>query len=191
MLTAGEVIKFRNGIWIVKRVSAGSALVEPLTGKLKPITTRKKLTKMVMSYPAATHISADSMVERVDPESAYARQARRRIMGESAVEDVKAESTDKPGKGSGKTPRATQVYVRTEKEAKEMKGQGAIVLAALDELGQGTVEDLVKITTGKFQTRQEEARVVGFYLSKFKREGLATVVESAAPAEKPAAELEG
>jgi hypothetical protein len=201
MLTAGEVIKFRNGIWLVLRVNAGSAYVTPLTGKQKPITTRKKFTKMVMDYPAPTHISANSMVERVDPKSAFALQARRRFMGEVETinkEDVGTVPTD-AGKGGDKkqAARATQIYVRTEKETKEMKGQGAIVMEALDRLQRGTVEDFVKDTTGKFQTRQDEARVVGFYLSKFKREGFATVIQpepvakAAKKGEEPATEIEG
>jgi len=99
-------------------------------------------------------------------------------------------TAEAPAKAS--KPRKTQVYVRTEKDAKEMKGQGAVILAALSELGQATVADLVAKTKGQFPTKQSEERVVGFYLSKFKREGLAKVTEVEAPAttEEPAAEIE-
>jgi len=184
MLSSGDVIKFKNGLWIVMRVTSGSAYVIPLTGKPKPITTRKGVTKMVTGYPAETHISADSMVEKLDPESAYVRQVRRKMMGEPTA------TAEAPAKAS--KPRKTQVYVRTEKDAKEMKGQGAVILAALSELGQATVADLVAKTKGQFPTKQSEERVVGFYLSKFKREGLAKVTEVEAPAttEEPAAEIE-
>src|SRR6187431_3023652 len=151
MLHAGDVIKFKAGFWWVERVSQGSAYVTPLTGKPKPITTRKGITKMVTGYPAATHISADALVEKLDPESAYVRQVRRAKMTDTATQTPTKEEK----------PRKTQIYVRTEKDAKEMKGQGAVILAALDELGQATVSQLVDKTKDQFTTRQDPARVVG------------------------------
>jgi hypothetical protein len=143
-----------------------SAYIVPLTGKPRPITTRKGVTKMVMGRPAPKHVSADALAEKVSPTHPVARRFQEDIMAEEQKEKKE------------KSPRQTQVYVRTEKEAKDMKGQGAIVLAALSELGRGTVAEIVEKTKGQFQTRQSEERVVGFYLSKFKREGLAKIVEA-------------
>src|SRR5574339_1279205 len=117
MLHEGDVIKFKGGLWWVERVSASSAYVTPLTGKPRPITTRKGITKMVTGYPAATHVSADALVEKLDPNSAIVRQARRAKMSEQEAAAAPAVKEEKP--------RATQIYVRTEKDAKEMKGQGA------------------------------------------------------------------
>jgi hypothetical protein len=150
MLKRGEVIKADGYLWGVVRVSPMSAYIVPLTGKPRPITTRKGVTKMVMGRPAPKHVSADALAEKVSPTHPVARRFQEDIMAEEQKEKKE------------KSPRQTQVYVRTEKEAKDMKGQGAIV----------------EKTKGQFQTRQSEERVVGFYLSKFKREGLAKIVEA-------------
>ncbi len=186
MLRVGDIYKAANCVWLVVRVSASSAYVIPVaSSKKKPITTRKRPgrpseTKLVSDMPAPLHISANALVELVDPNSAYAAEIRRRhTMGDS-TQTVEATKE--------KAPRKTQVYVMTEKEPKEMKGQGAIVYAALKDLGQGTVADLVAKTKGAFQTKQSEERVVGFYLSKFKREGLAKVIETEAAASEASAQ---
>ena len=72
--------------------------------------------------------------------------------------------------------RVTQRYVRTNKEVKEMKGQGRIILEALEKSDKPlNVSELTEQVKGKFETRQDPERVVGFYLSKWKREGIVNV----------------
>lgn len=79
-------------------------------------------------------------------------------------------------------------YVRTEAEPKkEMKGQGAIVFNGLKELGgKATADQVTEHVKGKFAgSRQPDARIVRYYLTQFKRDGLVTAVNPEAPA-KPA-----
>ena len=102
--------------------------------------------------------------------------AKREAEGTSAVEEapVAGATQARPSK-----ERVTQIYTLTEKKPKEsMKGQGLLVYETLVSLGnKANVAELTKAVTatGKLQTRQDAERVVGFYLSKFKRDGIATV----------------
>lgn len=169
-------------IWFVKSISHASARIVPvMSGKTKVIITRKKQTKRVADNPQPTNISVGSLVEILDPNSAFVLNAKRRFMStaEATTETQAAETAE--------TPRATQVYVRTEKAPKgEMRGQGKVVLDALNAMKEANVAQLTEACKGKFETKQDPARVVGFYLSKFKRDGLA-IVKSAGEA-APAAE---
>lgn len=101
------------------------------------------------------------------------------------IEDANAtpETTGEAGapapEASNKT-RATQSYRLTNKAPKEtMKGQGKLVYDTLKEMGGtatvGALTEAVR-ATGQLQTRQDAERVVGFYCSKFKREGIVEAV---------------
>jgi hypothetical protein len=88
--------------------------------------------------------------------------------------------------------RITQTYVRTAKPKPDrLTGQGLQVLQAIEDLNCPFVaDDVVEKTKGSFKTRQPDERIVGYYLAKFKRQGL-LVVEGGKPpadAETPASE---
>jgi len=111
---------------------------------------------MVTQRSQVLTISPSAIVEILDPNDSALRGLREKV----------------PMADGEKKARARRVYVRTEKEAKNMKGQGAVVLAALEHFGQATTAQIIEHTKGQYPTRQPEERVVGFYISKFKREGL-------------------
>jgi hypothetical protein len=87
------------------------------------------------------------------------------------------------GAAKERAPRTQQKYVRTQKEAKEMKGQGRIVLDYLNATTEPkTVTEVTEAVKGGITTKQDPERVVGFYLTKFKRDGLVNAVKDSAPA---------
>ena len=208
LLKAGEIIRSADGtIWYVDFVTLTGAHIFELTGHEAPITTGKKypggrITKMVKRHGKHRVIAATSMVERIDPSKLDQRVLRRRIR--MARKDAVPESDQtQETQGSGlpapdaaaqaaAAPRATQFYVRTNKAMKEgMRGQGKTVLDAIAAKGTKptNLTELATELKGKFPgTRQDEQRIIGFYLSKFKREGLINAV--APPAAAPVAETE-
>jgi hypothetical protein len=187
---AGDYVRLLNG-WIcyVECVTASGAHLVPLNDFKARITTRKRVTKVVKRHKKPFVVSASCGAELIDPSKLDLRRARRIIaMGkiEGAVQET-AGAAAEAATPAAQVPRVTQKYLRTSKEAKEMKGQGKIVLDALNSAdGPMNVEELTAQLKGKFTTRQDEARVVGFYLSKFKRDGLVNVAKSdGSPANEP------
>lgn len=88
------------------------------------------------------------------------------LEGTGAVEGVEGAATER-------APRTQQRYQRTNKEAKEMKGQGRIVLDYLNSVTEPkTVAEVTEAVKGAITTNQTPERVVGFYLTKFKKDGL-------------------
>lgn len=87
--------------------------------------------------------------------------------------------------------RATQIYRMTAKAPKDtMKGQGKLVYDTLRNMGgEATVGALTEKVreTGQLQTRQDHERVVGFYCSKFKRDGIVEAVRPEIAQEQAAA----
>src|SRR5262245_3095327 len=177
VLAAGMVVRMPSGdVCYVESVNEGSALVVPVTAHEKPITTRKRVTKMVMVRRPPYTISRTAPVEIIDPDSGYAKAIRGRY-------DMSDETNAAQGNADIRNQR---IYIRTDKKVeREMKGQGAVVMKVLDEQKQGTLSSISELCKGKFQTRQSVERVVGFYLSKFKREGY---LRSEAPVETSASE---
>jgi hypothetical protein len=193
-LTPGMVVRLSTGeIGYIADVSISSAHLEFVSRFEKPITTRKGVTKMVMARRDPINISPAACVEILDPDSRYVTRIREHKMSDQDQE-VQGEGTE-AAEASAST-RAQQVYTRTSKKPeKEMRGQAAIVLAALDASGGGTLSEMTKLCAGKFQTRQSDDRIVGYYLSQFKKKGLVSIgtpvvagTEAEAPREEQAAE---
>lgn len=159
------VIKLASGeICYVESVSHSSAHISYVSRFEKPITTRKGVTVMVMARKPDGHISRTACVEILDPNLRYVQRIREQNMADEQGQEVAAEA---------KSTRAQQVYTRTSKKPeKQPTGQAAIVLAAIDQAKAGTIADITALCKGKFTTRQEDSRIVGFYLSQFKRKGL-------------------
>lgn len=113
--------------------------------------------------------------------------AKRQEEGGTAVVDQNTEQAQ----AAEPKPRVTQRYRLTNKSPKEtMKGQGKLVYDTLKEMGgEATVAELTEKVkaTGQLQTRQDAERVVGFYCSKFKREGLVEAIKPEVAAEQAAA----
>lgn len=172
-LQAGMVVKMPSGdICYVVSVSPSSALIRYVSGYDKPITTRKGVTKIVTAHRHDAHISLNVCILCVDPNSEYALRIREKMTMTEAVAEQTTETTEK------KATRATRTYTRTEKQPeKELKGQGAIVLAKITEMGSGTILQVAEACKGMFKTRQTDERIVGFYLSKFKREGFVSTAD--------------
>lgn len=65
------------------------------------------------------------------------------------------------------------VFTRTEREAKPLRGQAAVVLEAVEAREQGgTIEQLAKDVSETLVTRQDPERVVAYYLCIFKKQGI-------------------
>ncbi len=202
MLKAGDIINRgpQLGLWYVECVTHSGAHCIGLSGFEAPITAKRpvKVTKIVQRHKRMQVIAANSMVEIVDPSRLdmvairkRIRMARKQEVQPQAGEGVT--STEAQAERPAATPRATQSYVATDKETKgEMRGQGKIVMDAIKAAGGPVNVTSLSQTIGKFEgSRQDTERVVVFYLSKFKREGLVKVVEApaSAPAEAAAAEV--
>jgi hypothetical protein len=151
----------------VEYVTASAARIHYISRFEKPITTRKGVTKMVMARRPPVHISPGAVVEILDPELGYVQRIQEDMMSETQTQEAPAQEKPAPA-------RAQQIYVRTDKvPEKEPRGQAAIVLDALNRMKQGTLSDVTRECAGKFTgSRQSDDRVVGFYLSQFKRKGL-------------------
>lgn len=106
-----------------------------------------------------------------------------------------------PGKNSKKnkkkSTRVGRTYELTAKgqkelvEAEDLGAQPKLIAQALNRKGQATSADLVQAIDSKVKTRQPVERVVGYYLTTWKSEGLVRTVKVAkkekAPSTPPAA----
>lgn len=183
----GDVIRLpydtQKRLYIVDRVNECSAYIVPLNGIPKNIVTSQG-SVAISVRGNGLHIAPTSLVEIVESQNEAFNALKESHMSDIATETA-PETTEKK-----KRQRITQIYVRTEKEAPEgMRGQGLTVLEALNEVKQATVAQLVTACAGKFQTKQDDARIVAFYLSKFKREGLVTTIKASEIVENVASEL--
>lgn len=81
------------------------------------------------------------------------------------------------------------IFVRTEREAKPLRGQAALVLEAIEARPEGgSIEQIAKDISETLVTRQDPERVVAYYACIFKKQG---VVRAVRPEDVPAAEPEG
>lgn len=183
-LKPGQVVKMPDeSVWYVDYVNASGAYIVPVTGYETEIVTSKRTgrqRKRVVKYLHPRIVSARSVLEIVDPKSLNMGDVMRRVMArKEGVEKVASvESADGKSTPSGRAPRAQVRYLRTNKEAKEGKGQGRLVLDVLNATTKPlTVEDIANQIKGGLQTRQDPQRVVGYYMSKFKREGIVNAIE--------------
>jgi hypothetical protein len=188
-LQQGQLVRYPdNSIWYVDYISPSGAYIVPVTGYNTVITTSKKrgsVSKDVVKYQEPRVISVNSLLEVLDPESLNSKDILRRVMArknEGGVAELdKGASVE--GAAKERAPRTQQKYVRTQKEAKEMKGQGRIVLDYLNATTEPkTVTEVTEAVKGGITTKQDPERVVGFYLTKFKRDGLVNAVKDSAPA---------
>jgi hypothetical protein len=127
----------------------------------------------VASNPAATLVPE----ARLDM-----RLMRRRIEMARKNAEASSETEQAPSEKKPAPVRETQRYTlnagKTPKEG--MKGQGRLVYDELaKQCGPVTVGELTKsvVATGQLTTRQDAERVVGFYLSQFKRDGIVSVTK--------------
>ncbi len=90
-----------------------------------------------------------------------------------------AKKTATATKKSNGAFRATSVYTATAAGKKEeLKGQGAVVMAALLKKP-GTMAEIAAAAAPKLTTKQEAVRVVNHYLGKFKAAKLVTAAKAA------------
>lgn len=189
-LEGGEFIQLPGhpGVWYCDSVTGSGAHLVLMSGMPRPITTSKKgklgkvVTKVVMKHdrnhkvvcrnPGATLVGE----ERLDM-----RLMRRRIEMARKQAEGQAETQTEQAPAKPAPVRETQRYTLIEgKSPKEgMKGQGKLVYDTLKAQGDKavTVGELTKevVATGQLTTRQDAERVVGFYLSQFKRDGIVQV----------------
>jgi hypothetical protein len=102
----------------------------------------------------------------------------RKAANEGGVAEMDPGATVEGAKAE-RAPRTTQKYVRTTKEAKEMRGQGRVVLDFLNATTEPkSVAEVTEAVKGAIGGKQAPERVVGYYLTRFKRDGLVNVVKS-------------
>ena len=191
-LKQGQFVRWLdNSVWYVDYVSPSGAYILPITGYATVITTSKKkgsISKDVVKYQDPKIISVESVLELVDGKTLNQEDVKRRIMArksDSGVAELDKGATVE-GAAKERAPRTLQKYVRTTKEAKEMKGQGRIVLDYLNSTTDPkTVTEVTEAVKGAITTKQDPERVVGFYLTKFKRDGLVNSVKSGESAPVP------
>lgn len=185
---AGKYVKLADGVYYVDAVTGSGAHLIPLSGRPVTIRTSSWSGKPVQEVEVFRHrrrylvISRQALVEEVAPEKLDQRIMLRRIqmakIEETGAETQQTQAAEAPA-ATNKT-RATQKYKLTDKAPKEtMRGQGKLVYDVLRDMGgEATVGELTEgvRATNQLQTRQDAERVVGFYCSKFKREGIVTAV---------------
>jgi hypothetical protein len=195
-LDAGDYIKMPNGeVWYVDSVTNSGAHCIPLSGRRGLIRTSKrkgsKTKEVVRHLNRHVVITRQAGVELVDPETLDLPLMRRRVaMARKQSEAGESEQTTEAAAPAAEKERQTQKYVLTAKAPKEMKGQGKQVYDALKAHGKPVnIKELTELVqaASPLQTRQDPERVVGFYCSKFKREGLVDVQKTEASAGEPAA----
>jgi hypothetical protein len=186
-LRQGQYVRWPdNSVWYVDYVSPSGAYILPVTGYATVITTSKKkgsISKDVIKYHDPKIISIESVLEVVDETSLDPSDIKRRVMARKAegVAEMEKGATVE-GAAKERAPRTLQKYVRTTKEAKEMKGQGRIVLDYLNSTTTPkTVTEVTEAVKGGITTKQDPERVVGFYLTKFKRDGLVNTTKAGEP----------
>jgi len=186
-LRQGQYVRWPdNSVWFVDYVSPSGAYILPVTGYATVITTSKKkgsISKDVVKYHDPKIISVESVLEVVDEKTLNPEEVRRRVMARKAEGGVaemdKGATVEGAAPATARAPRTLQKYVRTTKEAKEMKGQGRIVLDYLNSTTTPkTVTEVTEAVKGGISTKQDPERVVGFYLTKFKRDGLVNAIKS-------------
>jgi hypothetical protein len=180
-LKEGSLVKYPdNSVWYVDRVNASGAYIVPVSGYVTEIVTSKKTgrkRKMVIKYPRPIVISANAALEVLDPTTLNMSDVMRRVMARKDGVEGTATVESADGVKKPRDPREQAKYLRTNREAKEMKGQGRIVLDYLNgTTTPKTVSEITEQVKGGITTRQDPERVVGFYMSKFKRDGLVNVV---------------
>jgi hypothetical protein len=164
-LRKGQIFRLQDKLFVVEDESFSSVLVRELSRRDGLIRTRKGQEKAIKRRPAAHRISSTSIVQ---------------VLSKDALEAEELKMAEAVSKNA--------TYVRTEQASKkEMKGQGAIVFKGLEELGgKATADQLTEHCKGKFVgSRQPDGRIVRYYLTQFKRDGLVTAINPPAP-EKPA-----
>lgn len=184
---AGKYVKLNDGVYYVDTVTGSGAHLIPLSGRPGTIRTSKWSGKPVQEVEVFRHrrrylvISRQALVEEVAPETLDQRIISRRI-AMAKIEgnaETQTETAQETPAASSKV-RATQKYKLTDKAPKEtMRGQGKLVYDVLRDMGgEANVGELTEgvRATNQLQTRQDVERVVGFYLSKFKREGIVSSV---------------
>ena len=189
-MQVGDIVNLPpDGLWYVEHITMSGAHLIGLSAFKAPITSKRlRVTKEINRHKRMRVISANANVEIVDPAALDMVAIRKRIRmarkRETEVQGTEGETQAAPAKAAA--DRATQSYVRTNKEAKaDMRGQGKIVLDAINAAGGPVNIASLVAKIGKFEgSRQDPERVVGFYLSKFKREGYINVVDQ--PKNEPA-----
>lgn len=183
-LTQGMFFRYPdNSVWYVDYISSSGAYVIPVTGYNSRITTSRKrgrISKEVVKYQQPQVISLSSTVEALDPATFNKNDLMRRVMARKQAAEGGVAELEGTGAVEGtesaageRAPRTQQRYQRTNKEAKEMKGQGRIVLDYLNSVTEPkTVAEVTEAVKGAITTNQTAERVVGFYLTKFKKDGL-------------------
>lgn len=185
---AGKYVKLGDGVYYVDAVTGSGAHLIPLSGRPGVIRTSRWSGKPVQEVEVFRHrrrylvISRQALVEEVAPEKLDQRIMSRRIEM-AKIEDIgtpETQETAQAAEAPANKPRATQKYRLTDKAPKDtMRGQGKLVYDVLKDMGgEATVGELTEgvRNTNQLQTRQDVERVVGFYCSKFKREGIVTSV---------------
>ncbi len=186
-LIEGMLVRYPDkSIWYVDHVNPSGAYVIPITGYRTKIITSKRFGRKeaeVIKYGRPMIISANSALEILDWSTFNRADIMRRVMARkdgnegTAVLDAGAQLES----GSGtkeRAPRTQQKYLRTNKEAKDMKGQGRVILDHLNATTTPqTVSEVTAAVKGGISTKQDPERVVGYYLTRFKKDGLVNVVK--------------
>ncbi len=183
-LQQGQIVRYPdNSVWYVDYISPSGAYIVPVTGYNTVIRTSKKkgrVEKEVVKYAESRVVSINSLLEVLEPGSFNLDDVKRRVMArknEGGVAELDKGAAVEGGAGKKeRAARTQQKYVRTNKVAKEMKGQGRIVLDYLNSTTEPkTVAEVTEAVKGAIQTKQGAERVVAFYLTRFKRDGLVNV----------------
>ena len=179
LLAPGNIFKTAVGdVWYVDTVSASGAYCIHLSAHPTPITTRRKVTKIVKRHLKNAVFSLDSLVDLVDPAKLDPVQLRRRLTmarKEGAVVEHET-TTERPAPKE----RVIQRYQRTDKvPAKELRGQGKETFDAVVKAhGPVTAKEVASacVFAG---SRQDKERVAAYYLAQFKKDGLVAVISAA------------
>lgn len=70
------------------------------------------------------------------------------------------------------TTRTSSKYALTGKPFPELKGQGKVVQLAIEMLEPSTTQEIAKSISRKLKTKQSPRRVVGHYITQFKKKRL-------------------
>lgn len=187
-LVEGDLVRYPdNSIWYVDRVTFSGAYIIPVTGYRTEIVTSKRTGRQraeVVKYSHPMMISANAALEVLDWSRFNRADVMRRVMARkdgnegTAVMDEGQKLEGAEGAAKSRAPRTLQKYVRTNKEAKDMRGQGKVVLDFLNSTTvPKTVQEVTEAVKGGIETKQDPERVVGYYLTRFKRDGLVNVVK--------------
>lgn len=184
-LEAGDVFKTATGdVWLVNTTSASGAYCIHLSAHPSPITTRKKVTKMVNRHLPNTVFSLASVVDLVDKTRLNMVAVNRRVeMARKQAEVQESDSGTATAVAERPAPamRVALTYKLTDKASdKEIRGQGLEVMNALKAATEPVTVKQVADACVFAGSRQDKERVAGFYISQFKKKGL---VEAVGPVE--------